>query len=147
MAPMKNLYLASLIFCLTGCALPQLKLPDLKIPRVYKLSVQQGNVITQEMVDRLEPGMSRSQVEYVMGRAVLNDPFNGNEWVYLYSIEIPDYFTQVVKMVLTFDGDTLVTISGDYIPKSAETESDDTATEPEGPGAEVPANEDTTPLS
>jgi hypothetical protein len=65
----------------------------------------------------------------------------------LYSIEIPDYFTQVVKMVLTFDGDTLVTISGDYIPKSAETESDDTATEPEGPGAEVPANEDTTPLS
>jgi len=50
-------------------------------------------------------------------------------------------------MVLTFDGDTLVTISGDYIPKSAETESDDTATEPEGPGAEVPANEDTTPLS
>lgn len=120
---MKNLYLAFLIFCLTGCSLPQLKMPDLKIPRVYKLSVQQGNVITQEMVDRLEPGMSRSQVEYVMGRPVLNDPFEDDEWVYLYSIEIPDYFTQVVKMVLTFEGNTLVTISGDYVPKSAETES------------------------
>jgi outer membrane protein assembly factor BamE len=129
---MKNLYLAILIFCLTGCALPQLKMPDLKIPRVYKLTVQQGNVITQEMVDRLEPGMSRSQVEYVMGRPVLNDPFEDDEWVYLYSIEIPDFFTQVVKMVLTFEGNTLVTITGDYVPKGAETESDGTETDQAG---------------
>ena len=124
---MKNLYLAFLIFCLTGCSLPQLKMPDLKIPRVYKLTVQQGNVITQEMVDRLEPGMSRSQVEYVMGRAVLNDPFEADEWVYLYSIEIPDYLTQVVKVVLTFEGNTLVSITGDYVPKGVETDSENGA--------------------
>jgi outer membrane protein assembly factor BamE len=139
---MKNLYLAILIFCLTGCALPQLKMPDLKIPRVYKLTVQQGNVITQEMVDRLEPGMSRSQVEYVMGRPVLNDPFEDDEWVYLYSIEIPDFFTQVVKMVLTFEGNTLVTITGDYVPKGAETESD--GTETDQAGEEIPSDADST---
>lgn len=126
---MKNLYLALLIFSLTGCSLPQLKVPDFKIPRVYKLTVQQGNVITQEMVDRLEPGMSRSQVEYVMGRPVLNDPFEDDEWVYLYSIEVPDYLTQVVKMVLTFEDNTLVTITGDYVPKGAETDDDGAAGE------------------
>ena len=109
---MKHIFLAILAISITGCSMPQLKLPDLKMPRVYKLSVQQGNVITQEMVDRLEPGMSRNQVEYVMGRPVLQDPFNQDEWVYLYSLEVPDLFTQAFKMVLTFEGDTLATIAG-----------------------------------
>jgi outer membrane protein assembly factor BamE len=87
---------------------------------VYKLSVQQGNVITQEMVDRLEPGMTRNQVEYVMGRPVLQDPFDDDQWVYLYSLEVPDVFIQAFKMVLTFEEDTLVTITGDYLPTTAE---------------------------
>ena len=117
---MKYIFLAILAISITGCSMPQLKLPDLKIPRVYKLSVQQGNVITQEMVDRLEPGMSRNQVEYVMGRPVLQDPFNHDEWVYLYSLEVPDLFTQAFKMVLTFEGDTLATIAGDYVPGAAQ---------------------------
>ena len=117
---MKHIFLAILAISITGCSMPQLKLPDLKMPRVYKLSVQQGNVITQEMVDRLEPGMSRNQVEYVMGRPVLQDPFNQDEWVYLYSLEVPDLFTQAFKMVLTFEGDTLATIAGDYVPGAAQ---------------------------
>ena len=117
---MKYIFLAILAISITGCSMPQLKLPDLKMPRVYKLSVQQGNVITQEMVDRLEPGMSRNQVEYVMGRPVLQDPFNHDEWVYLYSLEVPDLFTQTLKMVLTFEGDTLATITGDYVPGAAQ---------------------------
>lgn len=117
---MKYIFLAILAISITGCSMPQLKLPDLKMPRVYKLSVQQGNVITQEMVDRLEPGMSRNQVEYVMGRPVLQDPFNQDEWVYLYSLEVPDLFTQAFKMVLTFEGDALATIAGDYVPGAAQ---------------------------
>ena len=117
---MKHIFLAILAISITGCSMPQLKLPDLKMPRVYKLSVQQGNVITQKMVDRLEPGMSRNQVEYVMGRPVLQDPFNQDEWVYLYSLEVPDLFTQAFKMVLTFEGDTLATIAGDYVPGAAQ---------------------------
>ena len=117
---MKYLYLTVLALSVGGCSMPQIKVPDLKIPRVYKLSVQQGNVITQEMVDRLEPGMTRNQVEYVMGRPVLQDPFNDDQWVYLYSLEVPDVFIQAFKMVLTFEEDTLVTITGDYLPTTAE---------------------------
>ena len=73
---MKYFYVAFLAFILGGCSLSQLKLPELKIPRVYKLSIQQGNVITQEMVDRLKPGMTRNQVEFVMGKPVLATPSN-----------------------------------------------------------------------
>ena len=121
---MKYIYVALMAFSVGGCSLTQLKLPELKIPRVYKLSVQQGNVITQEMVDRLKPGMTRNQVEFVMGKPVLGDPFNDDQWVYIYTLEVPDYFNQVFKMVLAFEDDTLATISGDYIPQEADAESD-----------------------
>ena len=113
---MKYLYFTVLTLSVGGCSLPQIKMPDLKIPRVYKLSVQQGNVITQEMIDRLKPGMTRNQVEYVMGRPVLQDPFDDDQWVYLYTMEVPDIFMQAFKMVLVFEDDTLVTITGTSYP-------------------------------
>ena len=122
--------------------MPQIKVPDLKIPRVYKLSVQQGNVITQEMVDRLEPGMTRSQVEYVMGRPVLQDPFDNDQWVYLYTLEVPDVFIQAFKMVLTFEEDTLVTITGDFIPTEAEEKAQQEAQEEAQQDAEEAEAED-----
>ena len=126
---MRYFYVTFLAFILGGCSLSQLKLPELKIPRVYKLSVQQGNVITQEMVDRLRPGMTRNQVEFVMGRPVLSDPFNDDQWVYVYSLEVPDYFTQAFKMVLAFEGDTLATITGDYVPQQADAKANGEANE------------------
>ena len=121
---MKYFYVAFLAFTLAGCSFSQLNLPELKIPRVYKLSIQQGNVITQEMVDRLKPGMTRNQVEFVMGKPVLADPFKQDQWVYVYTLEVPDYFIQKFKMVLTFEDDTLATIAGDYVPQDAAAETD-----------------------
>ena len=128
---MKYFYVAFLAFTLAGCSFSQLNLPELKIPRVYKLSIQQGNVITQEMVDRLKPGMTRNQVEFVMGKPVLADPFKQDQWVYVYTLEVPDYFIQKFKMVLTFEDDTLATIAGDYVPQdaAAETDAADTGSE------------------
>ena len=121
---MKYIYVAFMAFSVGGCSLSQLKLPELKIPRVYKLSVQQGNVITQEMVNRLKPGMTRNQVEFVMGKPVLADPFKQDQWVYVYTLEVPDYVIQNFKMVLTFEDDTLATITGDYLPQDAAAETD-----------------------
>ena len=46
------------------------------LPRVHKVSVQQGNVITQEMVDQLKPGMTRSQIAFIMGEPILRSAFN-----------------------------------------------------------------------
>jgi outer membrane protein assembly factor BamE len=139
---MKYLYLTALALSVGGCSMPQIKVPDLKIPRVYKLSVQQGNVITQEMVDRLEPGMTRNQVEYVMGRPVLRDPFDDDQWVYLYTLEVPDVFIQAFKMVLIFEEDTLVSITGDYVPTTAEEKAQSEAQEAAKQGAEEAAVED-----
>ncbi|MDB2646749.1 outer membrane protein assembly factor BamE [Pseudomonadales bacterium] len=129
---MKNLMISALsITLLGGCGLSNLKFPDVKIPRVYKIPVQQGNVITQEMVNRLKPGMTRNQVSFVMGDTVLQDPFERNRWVYLYTLEVPDFFNQQLKMVLDFEDDLLTTISGDLAPiaQAAETAEQNTGTE------------------
>ena len=39
---------------------------SLEFPGVYKLTIQQGNIVSQEMIDRLKPGMTRSQVQFVL---------------------------------------------------------------------------------
>ena len=97
---------------LSGCGLS-----NIKIPKLYKVAIQQGNVITQDMVDKLKPGMTRRQVAFVMGEPVLRDPFDDTRWVYLYSINVPGVFTEESRLILAFDeDDRLATISGDYAP-------------------------------
>lgn len=52
--------------------------------RVYKADIDQGNVVTKEMVDKLKPGMTPSQVRYVMGTPLITDTLNPKRWDYLY---------------------------------------------------------------
>lgn len=52
---------------------------------VYRLDVQQGNLVTQEQVSKIKPGMSRLEVRNVLGTPLLQDAFNGNRWDYIYS--------------------------------------------------------------
>ncbi len=57
------------------------------VPRIvneYKIDVQQGNVLTQEMVSQLKPGLSRDQVRFILGTPVLMDMFHANRWDYVY---------------------------------------------------------------
>ena len=56
-----------------------------KIPGVYRIDIQQGNDVTQDMVNKLEAGMSKSQVAYIMGTPLLIDTFHPNRWDYIYS--------------------------------------------------------------
>ena len=55
--------------------------------QVYKLNIQQGNIVTSDMLEQLKPGMSKSQVAFVMGNPVLKDSFSTRQWDYLYRLE------------------------------------------------------------
>ncbi|MGR6872447.1 outer membrane protein assembly factor BamE [Pseudomonas sp. HK3] len=55
--------------------------------QVYKLNVQQGNIVTQDMLDKLKPSMSKGQVAYIMGNPVLKDTFSSRFWDYTYRTE------------------------------------------------------------
>jgi len=55
--------------------------------QVYKLNIQQGNIVTQDMLEKLKPGMDKRQVAYIMGNPVLKDTFTTHSWDYTYRTE------------------------------------------------------------
>jgi outer membrane protein assembly factor BamE len=111
----------------SACSIPK---PGL--PRVHKVTVQQGNVITQEMIDRLRPGMTRAQVAYVMGEPVFRNPFDDSRWDYIYTLQIPGYYEDAKRMSLYFENNVLAYFTGDYAPTDAVPEQS-TASSGEGP--------------
>ena len=86
------------------------------LPRVYRLSVQQGNVITQEMVDGIKPGMTHEQVAYIMGQPVIRNPFDEERWDYVYTLRVPGYVNERAKMSLFFTDGELTHFTGDFKP-------------------------------
>src|SRR6476620_9407549 len=88
-------------------------------PKVANVAVQQGNVITQEMVDRLKPGMTRRQVAFVMGEPVVRDPFIPDRWDSVYSVQVGTVVYQQLRMSLFFENDTLAKFTGDMAPTTA----------------------------
>ena len=86
--------------------------------RLYRITVQQGNVITQDMVDRLKPGMTREQVAYVMGEPVVRNPFDDDQWDYVYTLRIPGRNEQKRKLSLFFEGGVLARLTGDLKPSA-----------------------------
>jgi outer membrane protein assembly factor BamE len=98
------------------------------IPFVYRQEIGQGNIVTQDMLARLQPGMSRQQVAYVMGTPLVLDPFRPDEWVYHYSLRGEDKAEQR-QIRVHFQGDRLVQVTGDVRPESARAE---TRAEPPG---------------
>lgn len=85
-------------------------------PGVYKIDIPQGNVVTQEMVDQLRPGMTHSQVRFIMGTPLITDTFSDQRWDYLYSIQQGGGPRQQERITLFFDNGQLNRISGDFRP-------------------------------
>ena len=105
---------------LTGCS----------FPGVYKLNVQQGNIVTADMLSQLKPGMTQRQVRYVMGNPVIQTPFDSNRWDYIYTLEKRDEIVEQYHISVFFDA------AGNYshytgsLPADKATE-DDTSSVPQ----------------
>jgi len=82
----------------------------------YRIDVEQGNVLTQEAVDRLQPGMDRTQVAFLLGTPLITDDFRPERWDYYYSLATGQGVFLRRHMVLFFHGDTLVRLEGDLRP-------------------------------
>lgn len=90
-----------LVFLLVaGCSfLPQ-------IP--YMIDVQQGNVVSEEMLEKLKPGMTKSQVLFVMGSPLIVDTFRHNRWDYVYVLREKGDLVEKKRLTIFFENDTLV---------------------------------------
>lgn len=100
-------YTLALLLC--GCSISEL-------PFVYHPDIQQGTVITREMVARLEPGMTREQVRFVLGSPLLDTPFHQDRWNYVYRLEPGDGGpVKSYQLTVFFRDDRLAGARGVYI--------------------------------
>jgi len=84
----------------------------------YKIEVRQGNLITQEMRDKLKLGMTQSQVKLVLGAPLINDVYHANRWDYIYRLNEKGELIENQRLTLFFDKDSLVRIE-DATPLTA----------------------------
>jgi outer membrane protein assembly factor BamE len=81
---------------------------------LYKIDIQQGNWVTQEMLDKLELNMPKRKVHFVMGSPLIADIFQQQRWDYLYSFQPGGKSRQQRRISLFFDeNQRLVKVSGD----------------------------------
>jgi len=88
------------------------------IPFAYEVPVQQGNIITQDMLKQLRVGMTRKQVRYVLGTPAVEDPFHADRWDYVYSVERNHEPMKVDTLTVIFRDDKLAYVEGDLAPAS-----------------------------
>jgi|TARA_B110000438_G_scaffold57235_1_gene57296 outer membrane protein assembly factor BamE len=115
---MEKLTQQILVISLCSALLACNNIGSMDFPGVYKISIPQGNVITQEMVDQLRPGMSKRQVTFVMGTPLVRDPFHQDRWDYIYSFQPGGGERGQERLSVFFIDDQLVGFEGDFIPSA-----------------------------
>lgn len=85
---------------------------------VYKIDVNQGNFVTQEAVEKLKAGQTKSQVRLILGTPLIADAFHSNRWDYVYRFEQRGRVLEERKFVVDFKDDKLERWGGDEVPVS-----------------------------
>ena len=86
----------------------------------YKIDIQQGNVVTQEMVSKLKAGMSKAQVRFILGTPLLTDAFHTDRWDYIYVFKKEGVLQEQRKLTVLFAGDALKRLEGDVVAATPE---------------------------
>lgn len=100
---------------LTACS----KLPTIPGVTPYRMDIQQGNYVSQEMVSQLKPGMSREQVRFVLGTPLITDIFHAERWDYVYWREPAHGPREQRRLAVFFQDGKLVRVDGDVVPAAA----------------------------
>lgn len=104
---LRPLCILVLALCAGGCGV------------IYKVDIQQGNLLSKGTVDQLKPGMSKRQVSLLLGTPSITSPFERDRWDYVSSIQRRGRLIETKSLTLTFDGDALARIEGDYFPEDS----------------------------
>lgn len=99
-----------------GCS----NVPMLPTLKPYRIDIQQGNYISQDMLVKLKPGMSRSQVRFALGTPLVVDPFRNDRWDYFYMLHKAGALSERRVVTVIFKGDELLRIEGDVVPAASE---------------------------
>ncbi len=76
----------------------------------HKIEIRQGNLVTQDMRDRIKVGMTQTQVKAALGAPLINDIYHANRWDYLYRLEQKGKVTESQRLTLYFEQGMLARI-------------------------------------
>ena len=106
---------------LTGCgSLDGASSRIANIVKPYRVDVVQGNFISREQVQALQPGMGRQQVREILGTPLMVSLFHGDRWEYVFTLKRPDVPAQTRKLTVFFKDNMLDRVEGDEMPSEAE---------------------------
>lgn len=83
---------------------------------IYKVDVQQGNMITQDLINQVKPHMSKRQVQYILGTPLTVDPFRKDRWDYIFTDQPGGEDRTRQQVSLIFKDNKLGAIEGDLKP-------------------------------
>ena len=111
---------------LAAALLPACK--SIEVPKVpgvtpYRMVIQQGNFISQEMVSQLKPGMTKEQVRFVLGTPLVTDIFHADRWDYVFFRETPDGKREQRNLSVIFENSKLARVLGDLMPTDGKVQS------------------------
>lgn len=106
--PVRVLHVILLGILLLGAACS--RVPSLG---VYRIDVQQGNVLSEDMLAQLSPGMEKRKVRFLLGTPMLIDTFNQDRWDYIYTYSRGGGSVEQRQVTLFFEDDRLERIEGD----------------------------------
>lgn len=109
---MRKAIILAAFFC-AACSNYSANLPSIK---PYKMDIQQGNVVTSKMMMQLRPGMTKSQVRFIMGTPLIADSFHANRWDYIYRMQKDGKLIEQRHVILDFEDEQLKRVRGDVIP-------------------------------
>ena len=74
----------------------------------YKVPILQGNIFDEDDMSKLSEGLTKEQVQFIFGTALIKDPFHSNRWDYYYSIRVGDELLDEMKLSINFNSNGLV---------------------------------------
>ncbi len=86
------------------------------MPKPYTIDIPQGNIIDQDKLDQVKPGMTHRQVAFLMGTPLVEDPFHQQRWDYYYSLKKGGKLKERERVTMFFQDDKLARIEGTMRP-------------------------------
>ena len=115
---MRALVLALAICATTGCATADRYVPSWRSLGVYKIDVNQGNYLSQDMVDKLKVGMTQTQVKQLLGTPLVASPFRPDRWDYVYEYTRQGQVIEHRNFTVWFADAKVARWEGDSMPES-----------------------------
>ena len=86
---------------------------------VYKMDVQQGNYVTQDVIARVKTGMTKAEVRQILGTPLVADVFHANRWDYYFSAEKNGRRQDRKLLSIFFENDKVTSVQGTGQPPAA----------------------------